>query len=221
METKNLSQFKFVKSNRPVNKRHVATLVKSIKEHGYFKSKPITVNKNMEVSDGQHRLLACLELKIPVHYEIDNIDVNQSMVVLNNTSNNWRLNEFICHYAAMGIPYFVELNNFINEGNFGGVSNQISIFSGISGSSSRTIRNGSLSNRNKKLNETCDIIHFIKPHFKYTLTSYFVRGIVKFITDETTTKKHIEKLKLQTFSIIPCVSADQYYIQFNKLVKKK
>lgn len=220
METTDYSKFKIVNSNRRITERHVTMLMKSIKENGYFKSKPITVNLNHEVSDGQHRLEACKRLGIPVLYEVDNVDVNKSMIVLNNSQNNWRLGEFINHYAALGSKCYIDLRDFLIKENFKGTSNAIYIFTGVTGGCSRQIRVGSELSRNKRFEITKDLITFIKPHFQYTLSANFVRAIVRFLNDDTTTQKHIDKLKHNVFSLIPCASVEQYYIQLNRLSKK-
>ncbi len=60
-KTFDLEQFKPLHGNRQVNFAHVKRLVDSIKDNGYLLN-PITVNKNNEVIDGQHRLEAAKQI---------------------------------------------------------------------------------------------------------------------------------------------------------------
>lgn len=223
METTNYAIFKIVDTNRQLSEPHIETLIKSIKKYGFFKSKPITINQFFQVSDGQHRLEAAKRLNIPVHYEIDNIDVDESMIVLNNTSNNWRLNEFINHYAAKGYSSYIELQNFYKNYSteFIGVSNIVSIFCGSPRSMSKEIRNGKELKKNDNLDLTIDLIRFFKPIFEHTLSANFIRSLITFLNTENINLKDVEKLKKNAYSIIPCATTDQYYNQFLKLIKKK
>ena len=59
------SVFKIQIGNRPVNNNHVARLIISMKK-SYLMS-PLIVNEKMEVIDGQHRLSAQKELKLPTY----------------------------------------------------------------------------------------------------------------------------------------------------------
>jgi ParB-like chromosome segregation protein Spo0J len=63
--------FKHIKGNRIPNLKHVRRLVDSIKKYG-MKCNPILVNEQMEVIDGQHRLLAAKETNSFVYYIIIN-----------------------------------------------------------------------------------------------------------------------------------------------------
>ena len=218
MKTMNYEQFKLVKSNRPVVANHVKTLMESIKKHGYFNSKPITVNACMEISDGQHRFYACRELGIPVLYEIDSVNVNDSMIILNSTSNIWRLDEYINHHASNGIYCYVELRNLINQSNLG-TSNCISIYTGISGGISKAIRKGLELKKNTKILETIDLVDFFKGKVSFYKSTSFVRSICNMIQNKDVTQKHIDKIKLNAYSIVECAQLDQYTAQFSKLLK--
>ena len=83
MKTKNYEMFEYMDSNRKINAGLVERLVKSIKEIGYIESRPIIVNEDMVVIDGQHRLEACKRLGIPVIYQVSNVDMSKAMIALN------------------------------------------------------------------------------------------------------------------------------------------
>jgi hypothetical protein len=219
MKTTNYDQFKLVKTNRPISKGHVKKLMESIKNHGYFNSKPITVNERMEISDGQHRFYACRELKIPINYEVDEISVNDSMIVLNSTSNVWRLDEYINHYAEIGVYCYIELRNLINQSNYG-TSNCIVIYSG-SGGMARQIRAGLELKKSKNITRVIEVIDFFKGKIPFYLSGGFIKGLCTLFKDNDIKESHIEKLKLNAFSIIQCATTEQYQIQFKKIIKYK
>jgi len=66
-KTNDLSIFNQIKGNRPPNPQHVRRLCDSIKTHGILQN-PIIVNENMDIIDGQHRLLAAKESESSVYY---------------------------------------------------------------------------------------------------------------------------------------------------------
>lgn len=217
MKTKNYELFTNVKTNRKLST--VSKLKKSMQQFGFFNSKPITVNSKFQVIDGQHRLQAAKELGIEVVYEIDNVDIDTAMVTINTTSNVWRLNEFITHYSAKGFNDFVELNNFINSTDYG-TSNCISIFCGFS-VKSKHIRNGQMPFRNNKIAETVNLIEFFRDKLKFFKTNKFIESIVILVNRNDVQKKHIDRLKLNAYSIVECANHTQYTAQYNQLMKIK
>lgn len=102
-ETKTYGQFKLMKGNRTVNKYHVKNLIRSIKENPELLSRePILVNKELFVIDGQHRLAAATELKVPIYYMVDeegSLDITRK---LNSTQLSWTLEDFATSYAETG-----------------------------------------------------------------------------------------------------------------------
>ena len=107
--TDNYDQFKRFESNRSVKKRVVKKLVESFQTtKGMLTSKPILVNKNLYVLDGQHRLEACKELGIPVHYTVVNDDVKQ-IPIYNTYQEKWDMTDFVEHYASKGNKNYKKL----------------------------------------------------------------------------------------------------------------
>lgn len=68
--TSNYSIFKNLPGNREVNKNHIKKIEKSIKEDNYTAFNPIEINEFFQVLDGQHRLIACQNLNLPIYYKI-------------------------------------------------------------------------------------------------------------------------------------------------------
>lgn len=73
--TKNYEQFKFLKLNRNIDQSYVQELKRKIENRGLLV--PILIDKNGYVMDGQHRLMACKELEIPVQFIVNNVEYDK------------------------------------------------------------------------------------------------------------------------------------------------
>lgn len=91
--TEDLTIFKRLDWNRPVDKKHVNKILNSMET--FFIVPTIYVNEKMAVLDGQHRLEACKKLSKPVHYEIIAPEDEAKFVqTLNQNNKSWKLKEF-------------------------------------------------------------------------------------------------------------------------------
>ena len=98
-QTKNYSQFKYRSDNRPVDQANVHKLVKSFEVMG--QKIPIKVDSSMNVLDGQHRLKACVQLKMPVVFIIDDEDMTTSEIAqLQATSTKWNYADYAHSFAT-------------------------------------------------------------------------------------------------------------------------
>ena len=110
------SVFKIQIGNRPVNNNHVARLIISMKK-SYLMS-PLIVNEKMEVIDGQHRLSAQKELKLPTYY-IQNKGYGLAETqLLNANSSNWTADDFMNGYCNAGKKEYVKYRHFHNKYKF-------------------------------------------------------------------------------------------------------
>lgn len=112
-QTTDYEIFKIHEENRKINNFALQRLKNSILAHNLLHSKPIIVDKNMVVFDGQHRLQAAKELKMPIYYVIDENINDEDMILLNANQKNWNLNDFFNYYVSKGKPEYLKLNEFI------------------------------------------------------------------------------------------------------------
>jgi hypothetical protein len=112
-KTKNYDMFVFRNDNREkVKPSHVQMLKRSISTRNLLEMRPICVNKDMEVIDGQHRLLAAEELGLDIYYQVeDKLEVGD--VILMNTSKNWTNADFLNFYVKNGYQEYIKLNDFM------------------------------------------------------------------------------------------------------------
>lgn len=68
--TINYKMFKFSKSNRQVDPKHLMDLLDATEKKNLLREYPILVDSGMNVLDGQHRLKVAESLKVPIYYMI-------------------------------------------------------------------------------------------------------------------------------------------------------
>jgi hypothetical protein len=71
LKTSDHGIFKKCPTNRPIDPTNLRHIKASLMINNMLEFRPIMVNKNMEVIDGQHRLEAAKELGLEVFYQIN------------------------------------------------------------------------------------------------------------------------------------------------------
>lgn len=96
----NYDKFKLLDGNRTIKPSHVQKLVYSMTNK--YIAVPVIVNERNQIIDGQHRIAACRELKKPFHYiQIDGLSL-RDVQILNSSSKNWSLNDYMNSYIDLG-----------------------------------------------------------------------------------------------------------------------
>lgn len=113
LTTSNYNMFSKIDGNRLINKLNYKRIKESIEDE--YLPIPIIVNENFEVIDGQHRLEACKELKIPVYYVIIYGLTLKHVQKLNSISKRWSTKDYLDGYADMGKSDYIIFRDFINE----------------------------------------------------------------------------------------------------------
>lgn len=114
-ETKNYSIFKLNAANAVIKKEHVDRLKASIKLKNMLHLRPILVNSEMEIIDGQHRFTAAKELNVAVFYEMDSSLNEDDMALLNSNSRTWSNSDFVHHFQNRGKKDYQMLNDFCKK----------------------------------------------------------------------------------------------------------
>jgi hypothetical protein len=152
MKTTNYNLFKFAKQNRVLVPAKVKSIEDSINKIGFVSSKSILVNPEFLIIDGQHRFQACVNLGLPIYYEVTDIDMSIAMKELNKSQNSWLLKDYINLHASDGILGYAELKHFMETS---GVSSTAALVMAtnpnfIDSVKSSTIRKGKPININPK-----------------------------------------------------------------------
>jgi len=115
--TNDYGQFKFLKGNRDINEKIVKRIIDSIKVDGInlLKYKPINVDSNMNILDGQHRFTVCMQLKQPVFFIIEDEIALRSIAKINSNSSNWRIKDYLNSYTDLGLTAYLKVQELHNE----------------------------------------------------------------------------------------------------------
>lgn len=115
MKTNDYDIFKFRVDNREkINNFHVRKLAERMKIKNLLHARPIMVNAEMEVIDGQHRLLAAKSLGIEVYYEIQK-DLKPEDIIAMNLTKPWTISDFMNFFCKGGYPEYLKLREFMEK----------------------------------------------------------------------------------------------------------
>lgn len=113
-QTLDYSIFKFREDNRiQIARKHVDELKDSIKTRNLLNENPIQVNADMEVIDGQHRLIAAQELNIPIYYKILD-EYKPEDIIRMNISKSWCIHDFFNFFCKNNSPEYLKLKKFLD-----------------------------------------------------------------------------------------------------------
>jgi len=112
-KTFDYDKFKLMKGNRTVKNFQVNKLKASYKK-GQIPV-PLIVNQLYEIIDGQHRLEAIRQLKLPVPYTIIERLGIKEVQRLNTQHKNWVTNDYLECYVERGLQVYIKYNAQIHE----------------------------------------------------------------------------------------------------------
>jgi hypothetical protein len=109
--TTNYEQFDLLTANRDVYQPHVKRLIKSFEDKGNLTQvQPILVNEKYQVIDGQHRLTAAMELKLPIYFTVvPGIGISEARQ-MNLLHRRWDSDAFLKTYSAEGRKAYIEFS---------------------------------------------------------------------------------------------------------------
>lgn len=122
-ESKNYSQFLFMKGNRNINKKKLTRMTKRMQACIEAQSIPFLVirvttstkNNKFFISDGQHTYLVLKNLGLPINfYIVPNESITQ-VRVLNSDMTNWSIWDYVTSYADTEHSEYIKLINLRNK----------------------------------------------------------------------------------------------------------
>ena len=184
-KTKDYEIFNFREDNRAsIDATHLKRLKESIQSRNLLELRPILVNSDMEVLDGQHRLMAAKSLGLDIYYQVEQ-NTKSEDIILMNINKSWTSGDFLNYYCKNGFKEYQKLDDFIK-------SNNISLRVGLiitMGESSLTYHEYKIGNYvfaeeiTKQDVEMCwDTIKYINKmngHSSYTQSARFWKALIK------------------------------------------
>ena len=121
-KTNDYAQFKKFPGNAPLSIDHLNELIEAIQKRNLLEARPILINKNMEVVDGQHRLEAAKRLGLPIFYiRLEDLGV-EDIATLNSNQRNWRMEHYLhLHCDHLKSKHYIDFKEWmtINKFSFG------------------------------------------------------------------------------------------------------
>jgi len=204
--------FEQVTSNREVDKAHVKKLVASITKNNLLKLNPIIINEQMQVIDGQHRLEAAEQLKLPIFYMVDSQVSKRDLSDLNSVKKNWSTMDYINFWTIEKAPGFDVLSKYLSEHPRIPPSTALMLLSIDGKRDMNGLKNGIVEVLNiTEANEIAAILKFYRNIIDFAYDRNFVLAIHKVMTtgkyDHAIMQKKIES---QSRSLVKCVTVIQY-----------
>ncbi len=101
--TRDYNLFTYLTGNRKPNKAHVRKLQEAISDNAKLSPyRPILVNEDMAIIDGQHRFEALKNLDLPVHYVVAEGTGLKEVQELNSIAKVWTPVEYAKSFADLG-----------------------------------------------------------------------------------------------------------------------
>lgn len=109
LETSDYTVFQPLPHNRRIVENHVRDLVQSMEERPHLRpARPILLNEQMQIIDGQHRVEASRRLKITVFYMVVPGLTIADARLLNALQRTWSLLDYAESYASDGHKEYVK-----------------------------------------------------------------------------------------------------------------
>jgi hypothetical protein len=116
-KTKEYDKFIFRDDNRlKIDQAHVKRLVESIQSRNLLDLRPIIVNQDYEILDGQHRVLAAKKLGVDIYYVIEE-KLHHKDIILMNVAKSWTLADSFNYHVKNHYPEYVKLKEFMDKEN--------------------------------------------------------------------------------------------------------
>ena len=209
-KTKEYDIFKFRQDNRAeINQSHVKRLIESIKSRNLLELRPISVNKKMEVIDGQHRLLAAKALKVDIYYEM-NETLKAEDIIIMNISRPWGIADYLNYYCKNGVEEYLKLSEFMKKNNIK-LKVALGITMGLARSGYADYKAGKYKFSEDELGDAVDIcwdtIGYIKKmngYSQYTNSTRFWQALLKLVRhhefNEEKWRSNLEKM-IERFNV--------------------
>lgn len=208
--TDDYATFKRLAGNRKVDHSHVKKLKESIKT--FDLRIPIIVNDKYEVIDGQHRLQARTELKLPVYYIIsEGLGIHETQKA-NLNNKNWTHVDFMNCYVSLNYYHYKRYKEFKEKYGFDH-NTTVSLLTGAKVG----VRNDDFNKGEFMITdldaatEMAEKIHQVAPFYKGFRRRGFVFAMITcFKNPSYVHDEFIQKIEYQSSKMVDCTTVELY-----------
>ncbi len=186
-KTKDYERFKFRHDNREcIDRNHVNKIANSIKAKNLLEFRPILVDAEMNIIDGQHRLLAAKQLGVDIYYQ-QNTELESNDILVMNINKNWTFGDYLNYYVKNQNDEYIKLRDFAMKHNVS-LKVALNITMGESKNAYKDFKNGeykfSTEDLEKEIDICWDTVNYIKKmngYSPYTLSSRFWKALLRLV----------------------------------------
>jgi hypothetical protein len=232
-KTKDYSLFKKHESNRPICPANLKKLIGSIKALNLLEFRPVLVDSQMRIIDGQHRLEAAKLLEIEVFYQINEDASHEDIVLLNTNQKRWLIDDYVNYYTSRGNQEYVKFKEYAKKRNIP-LTDLMSLFKASNNHGYSTFRNGSFKFQEgevlaetdailDKLDKAKEIMsRYVLVHTKCIHSKKMSQALLNFIKNpQLDFDTFISKITYKADSIKPCVDTYSYYCMLRDIYNWK
>ena len=208
--TKLYSKFTFISGNRGVSEAHIDKLVAMITaDEDWLMFNPITVDGNLRVLDGQHRLIAAQKANAHIWYNIRSRKTSLEVVArINDCQKSWKPDDFVFMYLTLGNVHYKAFWEFY-KGYGLSASTGLILFGG---QSMRSLRDGALKVVDiLKAEEMADALMDVKKYVPFADYNRFASAFVRvFENKEYNHNRMLTKLRQRKDVIRKLTTVEDY-----------
>ena len=211
MKTNDYSMFTKIDGNRQIDKKNVNNLIESMKEK--LLVCPIIVNEDNQIIDGQNRLEALKELKLPVYYiPIKGYGIRE-VQMLNTYQKDWSITDFMNCYAEEGRNDYILYKQFYTKWKFNhqesmnfliGKINDRRVYHRFRSGSFKVVSYQEAERKAQKIMLTAEY------YAGYKRRSFVQALLHCFNNDDYNHAQLIQKLKYQSTKMVDCTTSTAY-----------
>lgn len=108
-KTNDYSIFKKHLSNRELDPGNLKKITASIRARNLLAFRPILVDSEMRVIDGQHRLMVAKILGLEIFYQVQQECTHEDIVLLNQHQKGWKIEDYIDYFISLGNQNYLAL----------------------------------------------------------------------------------------------------------------
>lgn len=216
MQTNDYEIFDFFNTNRSISEASVKKIMNSIEKIGYVNGKPILVNKDLFIIDGQHRFEACKRLGLPIIYEEIEVDEHEAIICLNINQKNWSVFDYIKSWANQGKVNYQQLVAFYEKHKLGD-TNTMTVFTGHN-AKHKCFRNGDDFPINPKAEEVVSFLLNAKENLNFWNHNNFVLAVT--MLHKKATDKQIKLLAKNLDSLRMQLYVSEYLTAFENKINR-
>lgn len=232
-KTKDFSMFKKHENNREIDQGNLRRIKSSINITNLLKYRPILVDAQMRIIDGQHRLEAAKALGLEIYYQVQADAYHEHIVLLNTNQKNWQIEDYVNYYISRGNKEYLFLKEFAQENDIR-LSTAFKLLKNHNEGDRKKFKEGKLEfSKDEKYSEVKEALqssviiidkckNYLVSNPLFLNSIKFKKALVQFLLNkEVDFNIFVNKITYKAQSIHPCASIVEYTLMLGEIYNWK